>query len=160
VFCSNNHKTYEANFSVFTRSSFILLTVDLKRRRKEKRRRTAKLIFLWLLRQQYMFSIIVIGSYFILKWCKVIFSCFVMRAELFRFSLCECGMLSNPTLWSCDLSLLMCQRNLFFGWLCCEIIKGLVMNGWKSWYCSKVNRREAIKISFFWNAAGIMAITL
>lgn len=56
--------------------------------------------------RQCMFIIIVIDSHFILKWCKIIFSCSNMRLTAPRR-----GMLDETL--SCDLSLLICQRNNF-----------------------------------------------
>lgn len=54
-----------------------------------------------------MFIIIVIDSYFMLKWCKIIFSCSTMRLS----APSQRGMLDETL--SCDLSLLICQRNNF-----------------------------------------------
>jgi hypothetical protein len=60
--------------------------------------------------RQCMFMIIVIGSYFILKWCKIMFSCFHYEFKLWLDVCVACLM----ELWSRhDLRLLMCQRNTF-----------------------------------------------
>lgn len=69
--------------------------------------------------RQCMFIIIVIGSYFMLKWCKIIFSCFRFTLQLtfpfppitstFSYLYVACLM----KLLARDLTLSMCQQEYF-----------------------------------------------